>query len=115
MKMTTSPISSKFSAREIAERDVEKYMAQRVRKIFGVRAIFRKVTWQGRRSAPDRVLMIPPTECSAAAQIWIELKRPGEKPTLAQIAEHGRMRDAGCTVRVVSSFADVDKIISDYM
>ena len=107
----TSRISSK---KPIAERDVEKYMARRVREIFGVRAIFRKVTWQGRRSAPDRVLMIPPTECSAAAQIWVDLKRPGGKPRAAQLAEHKRMRDAGCTVRVVSSFEDVDKIISDY-
>lgn len=110
-KMMTSRTSSK---KPLAERDVEKYMARRVREIFGVRAIFRKVTWQGRRSAPDRVLMIPPTECSNSAQIWVELKRPGKMPTLAQKAEHKRMRDAGCTVRVVSSFEDVDKIISDY-
>lgn len=102
-------------ARNVSERDVERYLAQQVRQVFGARAIFRKLTWQGRRSAPDRVLMIPPADNSPSAIVWVELKRPGEKPRRAQLAEFARMRAAGATVRVVSSFDDVRALVQDYM
>lgn len=89
-------------------------MARKMREWFGVNCIFRKITWQGRRSAPDRCLMIPQTEYMPGQTIWVELKKPGEKPSRAQLAEHARMRAAGQKVRIVASFADVEKIYHDF-
>lgn len=52
----------------------------------------RKVVWQGRRSAPDRVF------AKGGRVVWIEFKRPDKFPTLAQNREHDRMREAGMEV-----------------
>lgn len=57
--------------------------------------LIRKVKWIGRRAAPDRVFF------KAGRTIWVEFKRPGEKPRLLQEREHTRMRDAGCEVHVI--------------
>lgn len=52
----------------------------------------RKVQWGGRRSAPDRVF------AKKGRVVWIEFKRPGERPTTVQTREHERMRAAGMEV-----------------
>lgn len=96
------------------ERDIERYLVRRVREAFGTAALCRKVTWQGRRSAPDRVVMLPYTGCAARSQcntVWVELKRPGEKPTAAQCAEHRRMMRAGQTIYIIDSIERVDEFI----
>jgi hypothetical protein len=61
----------------------------------------RKVSWIGRRSAPDRVFSRPDR-----GTVWIEFKRPGEKATLAQSREHDRMRAAGMEVQVCDSIEE---------
>lgn len=94
------------------ERDIERYLVRRVREAFGTAALCRKVTWQGRRSAPDRVVMLPQTPTNKhGCTVWVELKRPGEKPTRAQSAEHLRMMRAGQCVWVLSSIEDVDHFV----
>lgn len=114
-KTMTCRTSSEAPAREIAERDVERYLQKQVRQFFGTQAIFRKVTWQGRRSAPDRVILVPPSDNSPPAVVWVELKRPGKKPTKAQAAEHARMRAAGANVKTVCSFSDADNLIRAFL
>lgn len=57
----------------------------------------RKVAWIGRKSAPDRVF------AKAGRTVWIEFKRPGEKPDELQKREHDRMREAGMEVHVCAS------------
>lgn len=52
----------------------------------------RKVQWVGRRAAPDRVF------AKVGRVVWIEFKRPGERPTLAQTRQHIEMRAAGMEV-----------------
>lgn len=87
------------------ERDVEKYLVKRVKDAGGE---VRKVKWIGRRSAPDRLVLLPaigqrfrdivPGVPLTAAQVkgliagaylreegrraaWVELKAPGKKAT----------------------------------
>lgn len=88
----------------IRERDVEKYLVKCVKKLGGG---IRKVKWIGRRNAPDRLAAVP----HILPPTFVEVKRPGERPTLAQLREHKRMRSIGINVTWVSSFDDVDNLI----
>ncbi len=65
----------------------------------------RKVVWQGRRSAPDRVF------AKGGRVVWIEFKRPGERPTVAQSREHDRMRAAGMEVYWCDDLNEARKIL----
>lgn len=85
------------------ERDIEKYLVQRVKALGGE---VRKVQWIGRRGAPDRLVML------RGETVWVELKAPGVKPETYQLREHARMRRMGQRVVVVDSIADVDWLFS---
>ena len=84
------------------ESDIEDYLHKRVESRGG---IYRRAAWVGRSSCPDDRVMLP-GNC-----FWAECKRPGEVPRPDQLREHERMRAAGERVEVVSSFADVDRLI----
>lgn len=89
---------------EIAERDVEAHLVKRVKELRGE---IRKVKWIGRKSAPDRFVMLP----SRHPNFWAELKRPGYTMTAtveAQLREHDRMRAMDEIVYVLDSFEAVD-------
>lgn len=66
----------------------------------------RKVGWVGRRSAPDRVF-----SRKDRGTVWIEFKRPGERPTLAQSTEHERMRAAGMEVHYCDNIDDAMRLL----
>ena len=66
----------------------------------------RKVSWVGRRSAPDRVF-----SRRDRGTVWIEFKRPGEVPTRLQAEEHVKMRAAGMEVHVCDSIDDAMRIL----
>lgn len=102
------------------ERDVEKYLVKRVKELGGE---VRKVKWIGRRSAPDRLVMLPEIPhigyIMIAQTIWIEVKAPGLAASFplgaheqAQHREHERMRKMGQRVEVVDSYARVDEVLS---
>lgn len=92
------------------ERDIEKYLVERVKALGGE---VRKVQWIGRKGAPDRLVMF----CRQAAgyhvghTVWIELKAPGEKAKPHQAREHERMRKMGQRVELVDSFERVDEVL----
>lgn len=85
------------------ERDIEKYLTDRVNALGGE---VRKVKWIGRNGAPDRVVMLP------TALLWVELKAPGEKCKPHQTREHTRMRAMGQRVVVIDSFEGVDEVLA---
>jgi Holliday junction resolvase len=85
------------------ERDIEKALVDRVRKAGGE---VRKVAWPGRVGAPDRVVMLP------GVLVWVELKRPGKKPTLHQLREHERMRRMGQCVLVIDSITAIEEVLT---
>lgn len=63
----------------------------------------RKVSWVGRRAAPDRVFARKDRR-----EVWVEFKAPGETPGLLQLREHERMRAAGMTVLVIDNLKDFE-------
>jgi hypothetical protein len=98
------------------ERDVERYLVQRVKALGGE---VRKVRWIGRASAPDRLVMLPaPSSWGIGAPgrtAWAEVKNPETIKTFpanaherAQHREHERMRAMGQTVLVIGTIEQVD-------
>ncbi len=89
-----------------SERAVEGYLKDCVE---GVGGEIRKVSWVGRRGAPDRLVML------RGRCVWVELKKPTiDKPDSHQAREHERMRQAGgCDVRVINNYAGVDALIDE--
>lgn len=81
--------------RDILERDVEKAFVKRVKALGGTAE---KFTSPARRSVPDRLVTLP-----GGKLVFIELKRPGAKPTANQTLDHERRRALGCDVRVIDT------------
>lgn len=113
------------------ERDIEKYLVERVKALGGE---VRKVQWVGRKSAPDRLVMLPLTKegrhdgpwgtryldklVRSASTIWVELKNPDTIKTFpanpherAQHREHERMREMGQRVEVIGTKEQVDEVL----
>lgn len=88
------------------EEVVEEYFCRSVEEAGGE---VRKVSWLGRRGAPDRLALLPGWSC------FVELKRPGKLPEGHQLREHKRMRDAGLNVEVIDSRGAVDAFIKLFM
>ncbi|MEC5161686.1 MULTISPECIES: VRR-NUC domain-containing protein [unclassified Janthinobacterium] len=101
------------------ESTIEKRLVARVKQMGGE---VRKVSWIGRRGAPDRLVMLPARrltdalDCAwcnpAGVAIWIELKATGKTAEPHQAREHARMRAMGQRVEVVDSFERVDEVLS---
>lgn len=95
------------------ESQIEDYLVERVKAKGGE---VRKLKWIGRRGAPDRLVLLPPTPLGHGVRIpgavlWVELKAPGEKPKPHQQREHDRMRRMGQSVVVVDSLERVDEVV----
>lgn len=92
--------------KSMSERTVESYLKDCVE---GVGGEVRKVSWVGRRGAPDRLVLLR-GKC-----VWVELKCPSiDKPDPHQAREHERMRRlGGCDVRVINNYVGVDALIDE--
>lgn len=66
----------------------------------------RKVNWQGRRNAPDRVF-----SRRDRGTVWIEFKAPNEPARFGQVEEHKEMREAGMEVHVCDNIDDALRIL----
>jgi hypothetical protein len=86
------------------ERDIERHLILKVKAVGGE---VRKVSWPGHAGAPDRIVLF--TGRLAEASCFVELKRPGKAPTLAQFREHRRLRVAGFGVVWFDSVDAVDR------
>lgn len=110
--------------RELKERDIEKHLVNRVVQLGGE---VRKVKWEGRSGAPDRLVMLPKMPYNSEAPIvyhfprtlWVELKAPGKARTFpanaherAQHREHERMRAMGQRVEVIDSIEGVEALLA---
>ena len=98
------------------ESAVEAYLVERVKKLGGE---VRKVSWQGRKGAPDRLVMLPSHAIDALNNtIWVELKAEGLAALFPhtpherqQWREHERMRGMGQQVVVIDSYTGVDEVL----
>lgn len=88
----------------VLEKDIEAYLVRRVKEAGGIAY---KFTSPQRRSVPDRLLLLP-----AGRICFVECKRPGAKPTPAQLREHERIRALGFTVEVVDTKDRADEVLS---
>ncbi len=66
----------------------------------------RKVSWPGRKHAPDRVFAR-----DDRGTVWIEFKAPGEEARAGQAREHERMRRAGMEVHVCDEIEDALRVL----
>jgi hypothetical protein len=85
------------------EAKIEAYLKKRVLADGGR---IRKMTWPGRRGAPDRMVWWPGPDL-----FLVELKAPGKKPTKQQEREHALLRADGFSVAVIDSKEAVDAFI----
>jgi hypothetical protein len=85
------------------ESTIEAYLRDEVRKLGG-RAI--KITSQGSRGWPDRVVVFP-----GGCVEFIELKRPGGQPTPLQTKRWRQLVELGAWVETLYSKADVDRYL----
>jgi len=91
----------------IREDDIETHLFKHVKRLGG-RCY--KFTVPGRRNVPDRIMMLP-----GICMQFVELKKPGEKPTAAQLREHERiLRWSGFPVLVFDTKYKIDSYLSDY-
>lgn len=98
------------------ESSIEAYLVRRVREVGGE---CRKVSWQGRKGAPDRLVMLPPRYREENPTTWVELKAEGLAALFPhtpherqQHREHERMRAMGQRVVVIDSYAGVEELLS---
>lgn len=65
----------------------------------------RKLSYEGRAGAPDRLVLLP------GCHFCIEAKRPGAVPPPHQLREHERLRASGLHVYVCDSPAAVEAVV----
>jgi len=112
------PVPEDRKQTPVRESTIEHRLVKRVKELGGE---VRKVKWEGRRGAPDRLVMLPKFHAVGAwldRTIWVELKKPGRAATFpstphehAQHREHERMRKMGQRVEVVDSFERIEEIL----
>ncbi len=86
------------------ERDVERFLIQRVKAMGGE---VRKLRWIGRRGAPDRLVLLP-----GHWPFLLELKAPGKRPTLQQARELVRIASYGLPTAWADSPAEIEVCIT---
>ena len=83
------------------EKQIEAALVARVKALNGTAE---KFTSPNRRSVPDRLVTLP-----GGRVIFCEVKRPGGKPTDAQLRDHEKRRLLGADVRVIDSIEQVNR------
>ena len=82
------------------EKTIEATLVRRVAKLGG---LCEKFTSPGRRSVPDRIVILP-----GGRVVFVEVKAPGKYPTELQERDHARRRKLGCEVWVIDSIEDAN-------
>lgn len=91
----------------VREDSIEEHFRKRVIKAGGFSY---KFTVPGRRHVPDRIMLLP-----GICMQFVELKKPGEKPTEGQLREHARILEwSGFPVLVWDATYQIDSYLSDY-
>lgn len=87
------------------EQVIEAYLRDKVKSAGGLAY---KFVSPGNSGVPDRIVIMP-----GGRIIFVELKAPGNKPTVLQLNQHGRLRALGCDVRVIDSKQGVDELLQE--
>lgn len=89
--------------KKLREKQIEQYLRDQVKERGGLAY---KFTSPGRRSVPDRIVILP-----GLPTFFVETKAPGEKPTEGQLREHERIKAAGGIVTVVDTYEATDNLL----
>lgn len=84
------------------EADVERYLLDQCR-LLGFLCL--KFVCPGRDGVPDRIVV------SQSATVFVEIKKPGERPRRNQREMHAKLRRFGASVHVLDSRGEVDRFI----
>ena len=87
------------------EKEIEKYLVVQCKRRGWLPY---KFTSPGRRSVPDRVIVLSPS----GLVVFVELKGTGQKPTVRQHREMALLTAAGADVTVIDSIEGVDAWMS---
>ena len=68
-----------------------------------LRGTTRKVKWEGRRHAPDLLVLLPLAHC------MVETKATDKQARAGQAREHARLRASGMPVFVINSEEQIDQ------
>lgn len=90
---------------DIRESHIEEALVRAVKSHGGE---VRKVSWVGRRHAPDRLVLLNGVH-------FVELKRPGMKPRRGQELELERLRAHGVSACWIDSFEKVEIFIENVL
>ena len=92
-----------YTPRLYSEKDIEKYLIKEVVKL---NCLCLKFTSPGRTGVPDRLLLFPDGK-----HAFVELKKPGEEPTIRQMREMDSYLALGHLCFVVDSHEGVDQCV----
>lgn len=90
---------------QMKEKEIEQYLVRKV-KLLGGKAF--KWVSPGNNGVPDRIVLFP-----GRWQWYVELKAPGAKPTVMQLARHRELAAMGWEVKVLDSLAGVDAFLAE--
>ena len=85
------------------EAKVEQYLVKRCKEKGW---LCLKFTSPGTRAVPDRLILIP-----GGYQLFVELKRPGGKPRVDQVAMIEKLQQLGQIVHVIDTKQKVDQLL----
>ena len=92
------------TGKDMLEKKIEERLKTRAKEAGGLAIKWVSPSMSG---VPDRIVFLP-----GGKIIFVELKRPGEKPTPLQDRIIGMLRGLGADVRVADSMEKVEEIFS---
>ena len=87
------------------EKQIENKLASEVKKAGGIAMKFVSPSFDG---MPDRLVLLPDGHIA-----FVELKAPGKKPRLLQLARHRLLRSLGFRVYVIDSVEQIGGMLDE--
>ena len=87
------------------EKQIENKLASEVKKAGGIALKFVSPSFDG---MPDRLVLLPDGHIA-----FVELKAPGKKPRLLQLARHRLLRSLGFRVYVIDSVEQIGGVLDE--